>query len=221
MTSELLVIVPSRGRPENIARLLQAWKDTGAEADLEVAVDSDDPSLDEYLSLDVTVTVGMRKGMVGTLNDRARVAATHARYLGFMGDDHRVRTLGWDKTVCAELAAMGTGFVYGNDLFQQAALPTAVFLTSDIVRALGYMVPPDLAHMYADNAWRDWGNAIGRLHYLPEVIVEHVHPQAGKADMDAGYEHVWPLMQRDAYAYAAYKADGRFQADVDKLWGLL
>lgn len=219
--SDLLVIVPSRGRPQNIARLLQAWKDTGAEADLEVAIDSDDPCLDEYLSLDGDVTVGLRQGMVGTLNGRARVAATYATYLGFMGDDHCPRTPGWDKTICAELAALGTGFVYGNDLFQRTALPTAVFLTSDIVRALGYMVPPVLSHMYADNAWRDWGNAIGRLHYLPDVIVEHVHPQAGKAPMDAGYEHVWPLMQRDADAYAAYKADGRFQADVDKLRGLL
>lgn len=221
MTAELLVIVPSRGRPQNVRRLLQAWEDTAAEADLEVAVDSDDPCLDEYLSLDVTVTVGLRQGMVGTLNSRAVPAATHYAYLGFCGDDHTMRTPGWDKTICAELEALGTGMVYGNDLFQRAALPTAVFLTSDIVQALGYMTPPELAHMFCDNGWLDWGRAIHRIKYLPDVIVEHVHPQAGKAPMDDGYAHVWPMMQRDADAYAEYKASGRFQSDVDKLRGLL
>lgn len=221
MTSELLVIVPSRGRPQNIERLLQAWEDTGAEAELEIAIDDDDPTLDAYLKLRVNKTIGPRLGMIGSLNEQATRVAPCFDAVGFLGDDHTPRTHGWDKTICAELAAMGTGIVYGNDLFQRAMLPTAVFMTSDIVQALGYMAPPFLQHMHADNFWLDCGREINRISYLDAVVIEHMHPQAGKAPMDDGYGHVWPMMQADADAYAAYKADGRFAADVAKLRALL
>jgi hypothetical protein len=219
--SALLVIVPSRGRPQNVCRLLRAWEATGAVADFEVAVDDDDPTLERYLRLPVHVTVGPRLGMVGTLNDRAVKAAEHHRCLGFAGDDHAPRTPGWDATITDELVGMGTGFVYGDDLIQGRLLPTAVCMTSDIVTALGYMVPPCLKHMYADNSWLDWGTAIDRIHYLADIIIEHMHPLVGKAVEDEGYRSVWPLMGSDREAYDLYKSDGRFASDVEKLRALL
>ena len=44
-------ICPSRNRPANIARLLNAWDDTRAQSDLVVAVDDDDDQLAAYREL--------------------------------------------------------------------------------------------------------------------------------------------------------------------------
>ena len=48
-TGDLLVVVPSRGRPQNIARLLDSVHATSrAETHLHVAVDEDDEKLPQY-----------------------------------------------------------------------------------------------------------------------------------------------------------------------------
>jgi hypothetical protein len=60
-------------------------------------------------------------------------------------------------------------------------------MTADIVSALGYMVPPELVHLYLDNVWMDWGRGMGALTYLDDVVIEHMHPAAGKAVNDVGY----------------------------------
>lgn len=227
MTADLLVIVPTRGRPANAAALYRAWQETTAGcSDLLFAVDTDDPALGAYRAVfadmpGVKTAEGPRKRLVGTLNAVAVPLATHYRYLGFMGDDHRPRTSGFDQRFI-ECLSGGTGIVYGNDLLQGANMPTAVAMTSDIVQALGYFAPPQMVHLCVDLAWKDLGEAIGRLTYLDDCIVEHVHPAAGKAVHDQGYEEANNAGQvaKDSEAYFAYKAD-QFHQDVEKLRALL
>jgi hypothetical protein len=119
------------------------------------------------------------------------------------------------------LRELGTGIVYGHDLLQGEKLPTQCAMTADIVRALGHMAPPTLRHMYVDNYWLDLGRAADCIRYLPEVVVEHMHPFAGKAAMDAGYQRVnaSEVYAADQQAYAAYHA-GQFGADVAKVAAL-
>lgn len=207
--NDLLMIVPSRGRPENIAGLLEVWFRTIKPApyplptEILVALDDDDPDLDGYQHVigpfqpSVMVAIGPRKRLGPTLN---RLAVEHAGdyfAVGFMGDDHRPRTPDWDERMVAELRAMGTGIVYGNDLVQREALPTAVVMTSDIIRTLGYMVPPGLVHLFMDNFWLGLGQALGRLRYLDDVVIEHCHPLAKTAEWDAGYRE---CNSREMYA---------------------
>ena len=181
--TSLIVIVPSRGRPDNIARLREAWADlTTLAARLLVAVDDDDPELPGYLEQgDGWTIVGPRLRLGPTLNSLAPTMTKRAPYIGFLGDDHLPRTTGWDLEVTAALATLGTGFVYGNDLVRGADLPTAFFMTSNIVDKLGYIFPPGLVHMYLDDAVRELGTAANCLTYLPDVIIEHLHPVAGTA----------------------------------------
>ncbi len=193
--NDLLMIVPSRGRPGNIAELLEAWRSTrtGDDSALLVAVDDDDEELGGYRALDLypdlgeTLIIGKRERLGPTLNRLATDQANQFWMVGFMGDDHRPRTKGWDRKVMAALAEMGTGLVYGNDLFQREALPTAVVMTSDIIRTLGYMVPPKLIHLFMDNYWLGLGQALGRIRYLDDVVIEHLHPLAKTAEWDDGY----------------------------------
>ena len=189
--SELVVIVPSRNRPHAAAELAEAFRETcTADTELRVVVDRDDPTAGLYPEPKI---VGGHTSMVDALNREALVAAQGSQRpaaIGFQGDDHRPRTKGWDQAYLDALADLGTGIVYGNDLLQGEKIPTQCAMTADIVRTLGYMAPPDLVHLYVDNAWLALGRALGRITYLPDVVVEHLHPVAGKAEWDEGYARV-------------------------------
>lgn len=212
----LLVIVPSRGRPQNIARLIGAPGWDGA--DLLVAVDDDDPTLPGYEDLPVDLVVAPRLGLGATLNKLAVAEAAAYETVGFMGDDHLPRTPGWAWTITDTLRAMGRGIVYGNDLMQGPNLPIAVFMTADIILGLGYMCPPGCRHLFLDNAWKAIGERLGCLRYLPTVVIEHCHPQAEKAAWDDGYAEVngAPMWEADEAAYRAWLA-GPFESDIERV----
>lgn len=261
---ELRVIVPSRGRPENIARLMEAWRETQSGAGLTVVVDEDDPCLLEYIEIcqgpvglwmdefaddagdllhvahlrqaregwpesgfDDLMIVPAGRRMVSAVNRAASLTVTPLTltppFCGFMGDDHVPRALNWDAHLTRNLRQLGpVGIVYGNDLVQGPALPTAVFMTSNIPRALGYMIPPGLRHLYADNTWLTWGRKLDRIRYLPDVVIEHVHPIAGKAQWDDTYAaaNSGATYEHDAIEFDRYCAHD-LEDDLRKLKELM
>ena len=218
---ELLVIVPSRGRPQNAWDLVQSWNETTRDQNSQLAIvqDDDDPW---YGIGDVDIQCYKAPagdpGFVAPLNWAVKrlVAPGGAQVVGFIGDDHRPRTEGWDARVNWALEEMGSGIVYGDDLFQGERLPTAVFMTADIVMALGWMAPPCLSHMYADNFWLELGRELGCLRYLPDVVIEHLHPVVGKAPSDATYARTGVLMDTDHERYKSYMVND-FDADVARV----
>lgn len=231
MADDLLVIIPTRGRPQAVPAILEAWQTTGATADLLFAVDDDDPELDAYEEQGKAAVeagmhpfwhIGKRLRLCGTLNQVAVKMAPRYQFLAFLGDDHRPGTAGWDERFRICLSG-GPGIVYGNDLLMGETMPTAVAMTSDIVTTLGYMAPPALVHLCLDLVWLDWGNGMGRITYLPDVIIEHLHPAAGKASLDQGYEECNSPEQVsvDAQAYYAYRDDGGLDTDLGKLRALI
>ena len=216
--AELLVVVPSRSRPHNIARLIEAWQATGAfeDASMRVDVDADDPTFRGYVELAETFPAGVRlavghrwRSLVHKLNRAARQEQHTYFALGFMGDDHLPRTEGWATRYLDELAELGTGIVFGDDGYQHDNTPTQWAMTADIVRALGgRMVPAPVDHLYCDDAVRDLGKAADCLLYLPDVLIEHMHPSAGKAERDPQYVRVNSRAQyaRDRPAYQAWRS---------------
>jgi len=191
------VIVPSRGRPENMARLAASFFGTNASVDLYAVIDNDDSKWDEYVKNEDYMCMpsdNKTGGCAKALNDAAMLLRDYSSYpiydlYIFMGDDHLPRSLDWDKAF--EKALLGkTGIAYGNDLLQGQNLPTAFAMTKDIVDALGGMTFPGCKHLYFDNFVKQLGIDIGCLIYLPDVIIEHLHPAAGKAEMDEGYKRV-------------------------------
>lgn len=222
----MVVVVPTRGRPDNMVDFIRSWEETTFMADLVFAVDDDDPRLEEYMSSfethktdSMSLVVGPRLRLGGTLNKVSSSLKDEYSFVGFMGDDHRTRTQNWDIQVYDAFKALPkcSGFVYGNDLNWGEGLPTSVFISSDILATLGFMVPPGMIHLYFDNFWLDFGRALGRITYLPDVVIEHMHPSVGKATEDAGYVEVNApeMYDHDRTAYEAYCA-GKFQEDLKR-----
>jgi len=216
-------ICPSRNRPANIARLLNAWDDTRAQADLVVAVDDDDDHLNDYRELfnDVDpsqfiLQVGPRTKLGPTLNRIAVDYAPHYDAVGFLGDDHIPRTPRWDQRLADVLDG---GLAYGNDLFQGSNLPTQVAMVSEIVEALRGMVPDSQRHLYLDNFWLKLGQDLGKIKYMPEVIIEHCHAFNGKAPMDENYARVNApeVYSADKAAFDNYIASDQYKTLLTKL----
>lgn len=198
-------------------------------------VDADDEMVDAYKMMNgqalqptggvviVKVIDNIPGTMVYALNTGAAEVALghHSFAVAFMGDDHRPRTVGWDQRYVTELGALGTGFVYGDDTIQGENIPTQCAMTTNIVSAFGRMAPEGLRHLYVDNYWRDLGKAAQCIRYLPDVVIEHCHPCAGKAEWDEGHirvnaPEVW---SHDDAAYQNYKTIA-FDGDVKRLWRL-
>jgi hypothetical protein len=214
----LVVVVPTRRRPHNIRSLIEAFAATTRHPDttVEIVVDgADEATADAYFDAWacepectgdgcpnswISLCTQSHRGMCATLNYIAAVpefgAMTYSTIVGFMGDDHRPRTVGWDQAIIDAMPPLGV--VYCDDGFQGPNLPTSVFMDAELIRRLGWMVPPGIGHLFCDNAWKALGEALGTLVYLPDVLIEHMHPHADKAPMDQGYAEVNSARQWEA-----------------------
>jgi hypothetical protein len=179
-------------------------------------LDPDDETRFSYPEPWVLAPEGLRRGMTDPLNEAVRLFWDDYDVIGFVGDDHRFRTPSWDAKVIETLAE--PGFAYGDDLFQRQRLATHVFVSTPIIKALGWLALPDCCHLYLDNAWMYLGGHLDRLHYMDDVIVEHEHPLAGKASWDEGYNRVnaQSLYDSDGAAYARWEQE-RAPADLERV----
>lgn len=219
--ARLAVLVPSRARPHNVKRLIDACKCTcAADTVLHFGFDDDDPELTANLAeLDwnATATVRPRMGLAAWTNELWQLNPD-VPYLASIGDDMVPVTDGWDTRL---IDACGTtGMAYPND-GRRDDIPEAVVMTSDIPRALGWMCQPTIGHWYTDNVWSDLGRGAGCITYLPDVVVEHRHPNVPGGDpADQTYWDASPGMAADLAAYQRWRLRD-MRADIGKVRALL
>lgn len=212
-----LVIVPSRNRPDNAERTIKALQEHSRISDFCIAIDDDQADL--YPRLDgVMYEVNPRLWMNGTLN---LVASRHAhsyKTVHFLGDDHLVKTPGWDEKLYAPIKDRGFGLSYGDDLFQRVNLATSVMMSTNIIKTLGFMAPPKLTHLFMDNFWMNLGYALQCIDFVEEVVIEHLHFMNGKSESDAGYIEVnsHKLYSQDQKVFLDYM-NKDFRDDIAKL----
>lgn len=204
----LRMLCPTRDRPERAALLVSEWTSfASGNSSLLLAADDDDPAALAYDKLGARI-LSEPRGLGNIINALALEAAQEYPFVGFLGDDHRPRTVGWDLLL-VEALGYRPGVAYGNDLYQGQTLATAVVISSPVITALGYMVPPGVEHLFMDNFWIQLGKDLNNLQYVPGAILEHEHPIAGKAAWDAGYIRANHPDQyaRDGSAYSKFLTD--------------
>lgn len=221
---DLLVVLPSRGRPHNMERLYQAARDT-CEGDTSflVGLDSDDETRHDYprpvpeLPLQYEIRTGMRSMVTGWLNALSVPHVDDFRYVGHFGDDCVPRTKGWDVKIMEALEE--TPMAFGDDMEYgqrpKGSLCTHVFMRSEIIRKLGYFGPPSIKHMYVDLAWMTWGHVIG-ITYREDVQIEHMHFLEGKAEFDQSYQLSRQGVQEGYQALGRY-VEWSLERDLRKL----
>src|SRR5262245_3541141 len=198
MTTDLVVIIPSRGRPHDVERMAVAFADTRAdEIAVIYAVERDDPCIDDYRKAVsewfafgemLAVSAGAMAPAIN-LAARAAVDDLDPYALAVLNDDHIPRSAGWHETIVNALRTYhpAVGMVYPDDGHQGARLSTVWAVTSSWVRMVNRMIPAKVSHLYADNAVMDLARVAGCMTYLPGVLIEHMHPAAGKAPDSESY----------------------------------
>jgi hypothetical protein len=225
---DLMLAVPSRGRPRNIRRMISALDATCAgDTTLYVGLDANDETLGDYPGMDgapnpprthYVVCDNLHKVTAWT-NHLVDLHHGDYRAFGQVGEDNSFSTPGWDTQIMAALEK--TPFAFGNDQYpsrEPGTLCCHVFMRAEIVKALGYFGPPSIAHMYVDVAWYAWGVACG-ITYLHDVLIPHLHYTSGGAAHDATYANSYAGTGADLQAWHAYCRDGSLNADIRKLGG--
>ena len=182
-------LLPSFGRAQRCQQTLDSIRACGSASPGLVLVDGDpDPA---YTALRLPphwrLEIAPERRDIG-----ARLNETFARFpdepwYGFFSDDLIVGTPGWDTRLIA--AAGRRHFASPDDSGLGRKLPVsgALVMGGDLVRAFGFWSVPGLRHVYIDNAWQELAGALNNLVYLSDVLIEHRHHHAGKADPDETY----------------------------------
>lgn len=183
-----MFILPSRGRPRNLSRFLDASLDTDQQARTLVYLDEDDPALGEYRKINYpdwwVVHMGKPVGLAGVYK-WVFETFPNLDYYGFLGDDLIPQTKHWDKKLID--AAGADGISYGDDGHWGEKLATHPCIGGELVRRMGWLCYPGLKKLFIDTVWHTVGAKLRRLHYLPDVKLEHMHYLFGKAEHDETY----------------------------------
>ena len=218
---KIAILIPTRERLEDFKIFAESWRNTTeGYSDVIVRIDDDDLTYEEIKKEypEFTYEYGERKPFLDLLNEMAVKYSNDYNYIGFMEDDCNFNTQGWETIFIDKLMELGdNGIVWGNDLVNGDYIVGLPFMSSKIIKTLGYMCPPEIKYLWADHFWKDIGNALGSLYYFPEVIVEHRHYSKGKRVKDNISVVVDSHGQADCVAYNSVYKKNNFYRDVEKL----
>lgn len=190
-TPEMIsILVPSRGRPESFAEMVRSAVTAACDPsaiEVVVRLDADDQwgeypdSVDDF---GVVTVVGKRNTLSSLWNDC--YAEASGDILMHCGDDIRFRTNCWDYMVEEQFDDSEDRLilVYGRDGIADERMATHSFLSREWVEAVGYFAYPSFSSDYTDLFFHTIAERLGRLHFIPELYTEHLHPAVGKAVYD-------------------------------------
>jgi len=209
----MIYIVPSRNRPQHVQELIQQWDKVTEDCYLHIALDSDDPQLQYTLELLPTVrpfflevSISEPRSPIETLNQYAVKYAHDHDMVGYMTVRHRPQTIGWDAILAYLLQSTGkTGLIWPN------TKPNVVLMTSDIIRALGCMVPPVIQRYGAAEIWEAWAADLGGFEATGVEVT-----RVGRKSSTPRYP---AIKQLDDDAMTEYFI-GRFETDMKIIKGV-
>lgn len=196
--------LPTRNRPHNLKRFIDAYIKTKGSSKVYVRLDIDDPSLDEYLQLDFPETFevvqGPREGLKAAMEEMFHKYPDEEWY-GLGADDIVPRTDYWDKYLAEEAGLCK--IAHPDDLGKKKKkyLPTHPVCGGDLVRAVGWFGHPATKHFFLDNSWQYIGEELECITLREDIVVEHVHHSTGKAPLDETYNQVNSNMESDRKLY--------------------
>ena len=193
------LLLPTRGRPSLVERLLRSIAETTFQKDqVEVVlyVDEDDVGSHRLDSdvIKVTRIIGPRASM-GTYNSICYEAAK-GDIIILVNDDMVIRTQGWNEKIIEFDANISDKIylAYGNDCFKKRSICTFPILPRRTCELLVEPYPREYQGAFIDYHLFDIFKRLqharfDRIHYMPHVVFEHLHYRAGKAPFDETYRN--------------------------------
>jgi len=184
----ILAICPTRQRVEKCKRMMDSFTETqDGNIDLVFVVDNNDPDLDEYIKLfgqQYPYYILDQMTITEIFNKVALELEPNYNIYHTANDDFSYQTKGFDRLIINSYVTHGEGVYYGDDGHWHEGLAVGPFITSGLVHALGYLQMPKLIHLCNDTVWTLLGNKGNFLHYIPEILIEHIHPETRNIPRD-------------------------------------
>lgn len=190
-------LLPSRSRPENLKRFFAACKATGTSTPGMALVDHVDYAMHEaaYDALKAEMPLGWQIRVTKLPTQGAKIReiwdqVKDSAWLGLIGDDNIPETPHWDRLLVERLT--GWNLISCND---QWLAPRRVancwVMSGPLVRAVGYIFPPGMEHLFVDDVWERIGREGGCWTCRMDVVVRHAHVMKGAAPADATHKAVY------------------------------
>jgi len=225
MENKIAVILPVRdfgiNRHKRLIRCLDSYMEMREGlSDVYVLHDDDEchiyePLLKEYPEVK-SLCIKSGINLMEKINVHALSIANEYKYVGFIGDDIVFRNK-WEKEFIESLSKSRYALVYANDLVhRKGELATHPFITSNMIKAVGFFGCPAVGHHYFDNYWMDMLKRVGEIHFMNSIIMEHFHPFAGKEIQDSAYVQIESKFYENKVNYITYMRFN-FEFDVQKV----
>lgn len=205
----ILISLPSRARPDRCLYATKSLLGMASEPTsvyIKVAVDEDDPTLEDYYRLlepikQVVVTTGKSLGKVPAFNrdlPSPENLTKRTRFLIPYNDDLTCTHHGWDTLIEKENPYPNLDGVFG---WSDGYNPNTEWCTFPVVganfyRACGYLYNPIYKSLFADPDLARLARRLNRLTLFPKdgnpIPFRHDHPHTdspGKMERDALYVH--------------------------------
>jgi len=195
---KISVLCPSRSRPALALRMAHSALDT-AKGPVEVLIglDCDDPQRQDYYKMidqssgiplftfTPRVSVGhiwneLAKDAISNVEDESESEQQDHLFL-MANDDIVFLTMGWDEAF-ASAARQYPDRIFvmwaedGINGANHAAFPC---VSRKWIDTVGYFSPTDFKFFRHDTWIYDLGHRLGRLHFIPDVNIQHLHWSAG------------------------------------------
>jgi hypothetical protein len=216
----LLTIVPTRARPEKVARLIDSFDLTTDNSDLLFIVDPDDDSMKGFDFKGHTAMMMEPRGtMVQKLNYAVAQYINDYDHIAWYADDNEFVTRHWDTLMLETLKDMGgSGWVYSYDK-RRTDIPETWLASTDVIRELGWYANPILNQYYVADSIAILGKRSSLLSFCKEAVIPHHHYDVDEtATRDALHEYAETTFGKmDLANYQAWAGSNQVSAVVSRL----
>ena len=213
-----MFVLCSRGRPNFLLDFIECCKNTNSNYPITILIDDDDPRINEYKAINYPanwIVLYNESGKPILKINRWLKDNMHHDFYGCLADDIRPQTMEWDKKLV--LAAKNNQIAYPNDLIQGEKLCTMFIIGGDIIRCTGWLISPDFVHFYADDVWMHLGTQTNKIHYLGDVICQHLHHSVGTTVIDETTKNLEINFELDRQNYANWINNPKTAELIEKI----
>jgi len=235
----IAILTPTRARPGRLDTFVNSVYETSANPERVFCynyIDEDDPrskAYDDYAEMqhdNSTNLVGESQSVSLSWNILAKFAAEHLERpadILIMGNDDLVyRTQGWDTIVEEESNKFSDEIycMWMEDLINGEKHCAFPIVSKKWYTTVGYFTPGVFNFGYNDTWVFDVAKRVGRTHFIPNAVNEHMHFTAGKSSMDDTYERNRTqqrgnLYEKDKVIFE--ETASKRQEDADKLMEII
>ena len=188
---EISICLPTRGRPLQLSTMIKTATELATDAkgiEFLIYVDEDDLTMVDFSHPNATILRGERLTISKMTNLLASIS--QGNLIMYAADDIIFRTKNWDSIVLQHYnnSAHKICLIHGDDLGQDSnKIATHGFVSRDLYNLLGYLLPTYFRADFCDTWMTEICVKSGTRSFVPNLIIEHIHPAWGKADIDETY----------------------------------